>query len=72
MPFNFALMNLEWHPARVRSVIETVEDAIALELPELNGEIVLSTHLDRTQAISYGVELRADEGVLIKRLPILP
>ncbi len=46
-------------------------DAIAPELPELNGEVALSTHLDRIQAISSTVELRADEGVLIKQLPIL-
>lgn len=46
--------------------------AIALELPKLNGAIVLSTHLDRIQVISYVLELRADEGVLIKQLPVLP
>lgn len=46
MPFNFALMNLEWQPAKVRSIIETVEQAIA-HIPNAYPNYVLGNHDDR-------------------------
>jgi alpha-glucosidase len=54
MPFNFALMNLEWHPAQVRSVIETVEQSIA-SIPNAFPNYVLGNHDDRRLASRLGL-----------------
>jgi alpha-glucosidase len=41
------------------------ECELRLPPPALEGEIVLSTHLDRQEAVTQAVRLRADEGVIV-------